>query len=58
LTTVQSDSTIVHMNDTHRITLGDRTGETSPRVEAIHRQLCRAGFDAVLSDRIVQDMWR
>lgn len=56
-TTVQSDGTIVHMNDTHRITLGDRTGKRSPRVEAIHRQLSGANFDAVLSDRIVQDMW-
>ncbi|RAH96711.1 2-dehydropantoate 2-reductase [Acuticoccus sediminis] len=56
-TTAQPDGTIVHMNDMHRLTLGDRTGVTSSRVEAIHRQLSGAGFDAVLSDRIVQNMW-
>ncbi|AMV48310.1 2-dehydropantoate 2-reductase [Paraburkholderia caribensis] len=55
--TLASDGTIIHMNDTHSLTFGELGGGLTSRVEAIAEQLSDAGFEAVLSENIIQQMW-
>lgn len=55
--TVAADGAILHMNDTHRLTFGERQGGATPSVEAIAGQLSGAGFDVLLSDDVMQEMW-
>ncbi len=55
--TTAADGTILHLNDTHRLTFGERGDPLTPRIEAIAKQLSDAGFDAVLSDNVMQEMW-
>jgi 2-dehydropantoate 2-reductase len=55
--TLDGEGRILHLNDLHGLTFGPRNGKRAPRVEAIAETLGGAGFDARLSDTIVQDMW-
>lgn len=49
---------IVHHNDVNQITFGELGGEDSPRTRAIAESLRGgAGFEAIPSARIVQEMW-
>jgi 2-dehydropantoate 2-reductase len=48
---------VLHLNDLHTLSFGEPDGVRSPRIEAIAAALSDAGFDARLSDTIVQDMW-
>jgi 2-dehydropantoate 2-reductase len=48
---------IVHLNDSQTLSFGELGGELSDRIRAVDDQLANAGFDARLSDRIVQGMW-
>jgi 2-dehydropantoate 2-reductase len=49
--------TIVHLNDSQTLTFGELDGGLSDRIRAVDGELANAGFDARLSDRIVQGMW-
>jgi 2-dehydropantoate 2-reductase len=48
---------IVHLNDSQTLSFGELDGKPSDRIRAVDDQLANAGFDARLSDRIVQGMW-
>ena len=48
---------VVHLTDVHRISLGERAGGLSPRVEAVAAAMAGAGFESRASDAIVLDMW-
>jgi 2-dehydropantoate 2-reductase len=48
---------IVHFNDLHTVTFGERSGEHSARADNILAELTSARFTTVLSDAIVNEMW-
>lgn len=55
--TLEPDGRIVHLNDAHSVTYGERGGGMSDRVRAIADAFAGARFDSRPSDAIVQDMW-
>jgi 2-dehydropantoate 2-reductase len=55
--TLDSQRAVVHLNDTHKLTFGERDGVISDRIRHVANILDNAGFDASLSDHIVQEMW-
>jgi 2-dehydropantoate 2-reductase len=55
--TIAPDGAILHMNDTHRLSFGERSGGLSPRIEAIAAIMADAGFQAEASADILQAMW-
>ena len=48
---------IVHLNEAHSLSYGERDGTRSPRVARIGDTFAGAHFDAHASDAIVQEMW-
>jgi 2-dehydropantoate 2-reductase len=48
---------ILHLNNLHALTFGERSGQRTARVEAILAQMTAAPFDARLSESILQSMW-
>jgi 2-dehydropantoate 2-reductase len=48
---------IVQLTENQRITLGERAGGLSPRVEAVAAELAGAKFEARASEAIILDMW-
>jgi 2-dehydropantoate 2-reductase len=56
-TVLDPDGRVLHLNDIHTLSFGESDGASSPRIEAIAATLSDAGFDARLSDAIVQEMW-
>lgn len=56
-TTIAPDGAILHMNDTHRLSFGERAGGMSARIEAIAAVMADAGFQAEASVDILQAMW-
>ena len=48
---------ILHLNETHMLSFGERDGARSRRVEAIAAELSGAHFEARLSQRILPEMW-
>src|ERR1041385_2487183 len=55
--TLDERGAIVHMNDNHSLTFGERDGGTSERVRAIAAAMSGARFELRLSDAAVQEMW-
>ena len=55
--TLDSQRAVVHLNDTHKLAFGERDGVISDRIHRVARILEHAGFDASLSEHIVQEMW-
>ncbi len=55
--TLRKDGVVVHGDALQRIVFGERDGGTSPRAEAIEKELARGGFEAKLSPDILQDLW-
>jgi 2-dehydropantoate 2-reductase len=55
--TLDAHRAIVHLNDTHLLSFGERDGSISDRIRAVANTLGNAGFDARLSDHILQEMW-
>ena len=55
--TVDADGRILHLNDTHLMSFGERDGSVSTRGEAIASALSGARFEARLSQTIIQEMW-
>jgi 2-dehydropantoate 2-reductase len=55
--TLDSQRAIVHLNDIHKLTFGERDGVVSDRIRHVASILDDAGFDASLSDHILQEMW-
>jgi len=56
-TTLDADGRILHLNDTHQLSFGERDGSISRRVEAVAGVLSGVGFQAHLSKAIMQEMW-
>jgi 2-dehydropantoate 2-reductase len=48
---------ILHLNDMHLLTFGERYGTRSSRIEQIAAAFCNAGFEGHCSDDILQEMW-
>lgn len=55
--TLDPQGTIVHLNDIHGLTYGERAGGTTARVAAIEAAFADAGFEPRASDTIVLEMW-
>src|SRR5258708_1446426 len=55
--TLDAQRVVVHLNDSHRLTFGERDGVISDRIRNVASTLGNAGFDASLSEDIVQEMW-
>jgi 2-dehydropantoate 2-reductase len=56
-TTLDADGRILHLNELHALTFGERSGERTPRIEAVGALFDGANFQARLSATIVQEMW-
>ena len=56
-TTLDADGNVIHLNDQHQMTYGELDGKRGARIEAVDKSLTGAGFDAVLSEHVRQDMW-
>ncbi len=54
---LDAEGRILHLNKSHGLTFGERSGRRSQRAELIQAQLTGAPFDACLSDNILQSMW-
>src|SRR5215470_10464917 len=46
---------VLHLNDSHRLTFGERDGSRSPRAQVIAELLSGARFETILSEAIVQE---
>ena len=57
MTTIDPAGDILRLAALHRLAYGRRDGAVDPRVEAVHATLSDAGFDTVLSERILPAMW-
>jgi 2-dehydropantoate 2-reductase len=56
-TTLDAEGRILHLNDTHLVSFGERDGARSARAEAIAATMTGARFDSRLSTAILQEMW-
>ena len=54
---LDAEGRIVHFNQAHSLSFGERDGARSQRVEAIAATMSGANIEAQLSETIVQDMW-
>lgn len=54
---LRPDGTIEHLGEPHALVHGERDGSRSDRAVAIQETLADTGFDATLSDDVLQDMW-
>ncbi|MBC3955949.1 ketopantoate reductase family protein [Pseudomonas triticifolii] len=48
---------ILHLNQTHQLSFGELSGALTPRILRVAESLADAGFEASLSQHIVQGMW-
>jgi len=55
--TLNKERAIVHLNDMHALSFGERDRGMSERTQAIATAMQGAKFDAHASEKIVQDMW-
>ncbi|MDR5818534.1 MULTISPECIES: 2-dehydropantoate 2-reductase [unclassified Caballeronia] len=55
--TLDAEGEIVHLNNMHSMTVGERAGGRSARIEAVAAQLDGAGFELNVSEDILQSMW-
>ena len=55
--TLNEERVIVHLNNAHTLSFGERDGEISDRIRTLAGIMAGAGFDARPSEHIVQDMW-
>jgi 2-dehydropantoate 2-reductase len=54
---LDAEGRILHLNEMHELTFGERNGRPSERAQAILAQLAGVPFTARLSDNILQSMW-
>ncbi len=55
--TLDEAGRILHLNDMHTITFGERDGMRTDRIDAIAAMLSSAKFTAKRSDAVMQEMW-
>lgn len=56
-TTLDAEGHILHLNDSHLVSFGERDGSRSARAETIAATMAGARFDSRLSTAILQEMW-
>jgi 2-dehydropantoate 2-reductase len=56
-TTLDAEGRILHLNDTHALSFGERDGSISARASAITATLSHARFESRFSNVILQEMW-
>jgi 2-dehydropantoate 2-reductase len=56
-TTLDADGRILHLNDVHSLSFGERDGSSTARVAAIADHFADANFDSNASNTIMQEMW-
>jgi 2-dehydropantoate 2-reductase len=56
-TTLDAEGRILHLNDMHLLSFGERDGSTSERADAIAKELSGVKFEARLSKTILHEMW-
>jgi 2-dehydropantoate 2-reductase len=56
-TTLDAEGRVLHLNDAHFLSFGERDGAMSARVEAIAADFAGTKFDARASSAILQEMW-
>ena len=54
---LDANGAVMHLNDTHRLTFGERDASRTARIDAVNTELSGANFDAALSDNISQSGW-
>lgn len=54
---LDAEGRVLHMSDLQDLAFGELDGRRSPRAEAIKAALTGAGFNARLSEGILQEMW-
>jgi 2-dehydropantoate 2-reductase len=54
---IDDQGRIVQLADFQQLVYGERNGETTPRIQSLDTTLQGAGFDALLSNDIMQAMW-
>lgn len=52
-----STGAILHLNETSQLSFGELSGGLTPRILRVAEALADAGFEANLSQHILQDMW-
>jgi 2-dehydropantoate 2-reductase len=55
--TLDAQGGVLHLNQSHSLTFGERDGSASERMRRMTRTLTDSGFDARPSATILQDMW-
>lgn len=55
--TLNPEGEIVHLNDTHNLSFGERDGSRSERVIGIEKVFSGALFRTLLSQAVLQEMW-
>jgi 2-dehydropantoate 2-reductase len=55
--TLNRNREIVHLNESHDLSFGERDGSLTPRVENIAAAMSKARFQSRLSRSILSDMW-
>ena len=55
--TIGPDGRVIHLNDIHSLTYGERDGTRSSRVDAIAELMDGAGFEAKATTEILLEMW-
>ena len=55
--TLDERGEIVHLNETHNLSFGERDGARSARVKGIASMLSSGNFQSRLSEAILQEMW-
>jgi len=55
--TLDQDRAIVHLNNDHELSFGERDGDRSARIDAISAAMAGVLFKAHASEQILQEMW-
>ena len=55
--TLDEERAVVHLNELHLISFGERDGTQSNRIEQLAGVLRDCGFHAIASENILQEMW-
>jgi 2-dehydropantoate 2-reductase len=55
--TLDTDGTVLHLNDMHGLVFGELDAATSPRLQALAAAMAGANFEARASAEIRQEMW-
>ena len=55
--TLSENGAVVHLNNVHRLSFGELDASDSQRMQGLAGVLGGAGFDALPSRQIIQDMW-